>query len=81
MQGVIVLPLFMEQRIKIVTRDACDNERDAGGLVRGFGLKTGYGSLGSLFAALARDVCLLPSVAANSGGRRAFLRVALNRHG
>jgi len=39
-QGVMVLPLFMESRIKVTTRDKCDNERSAGGLSAGFHIST-----------------------------------------
>lgn len=39
-QGVLVASLFLEQRVKVISRDACDNERSAGGLLRGFRIST-----------------------------------------
>ena len=33
-------PLFMESRIKVITRDKCDNERTADGLSPGFHIST-----------------------------------------
>jgi hypothetical protein len=35
-QGVLVVPLFMEYRIRVTSRDKCDNERSSGGLSAGF---------------------------------------------
>jgi len=39
-QGVLVVPLFMECRIRVVSRDSCDNERRSGGMIEGFNVKT-----------------------------------------
>ena len=39
-QGVMVVPLFMECRIKVTSCDSCDNERVGGGLSEGFKIST-----------------------------------------
>ena len=39
-QGVMVTSLFMERRVKVISRDNCDNERSTGGLLRGFRIAT-----------------------------------------
>ena len=39
-QSVVVVPLHMECRIKVTSRDKCDNERTAGGLSAGYRVVT-----------------------------------------
>ena len=39
-QGVMIVPLFMECRVKVTSRDKCGNERIGGGLSSGFKIST-----------------------------------------